>query len=682
MKRELSKLFSNNSIKLSILGLLCLLLFMSINDLNHPINTYLEELTAGNISLNEPIDNPQVADEMEFRRAYYDSFEDYLDNQYLNLSRMKDSPLFDRPKDQRLIDQQLATIEQLQEQEINMINDFYYLQALNNLPIIFFVTTLFILLVTYQLFIQDQELGLLKFYSTTKRGIHKLLRDKLFTLLFILFLCLFFICLGTLTILFMKDFPFNTPIQLIYGLRSITNQLTALTYYIQVFAFYGLVLLLLVGIFLVLYQSLRNVILSISMLGFFVFIQYLLYSFISLGSDLQILKFVNIFYFIFYPQNTDFTIDNSTLTFALSVATLLIIFFFLIFNNLYIKGKPLLTTKNSNPIPLKFSKTLIYQLFDLLITKKLALVFLILIAYSSYDYLDYQPVLSPSKLSYNHFRSDYLGEISDETLTQLQDQQEQIIQAQETINNLQEKIANNEMSEQDDIELQQAQAIIKDKMNVEIVLQEINGILQSGGTHYLDADGLNLWLQTNSTFYQFILIMIILFPVILLGSSIGNLLFKSNIGELASTTKRKDRFRHNYLGSGYLLSLSTIALIFILRYLKFNNYYPISITQASVSNYFSVNSNLSLNATIILYFLILIVVTISFLLFSIYLARYFSSMQSVGITFVFFVALYFLLPKYSQFLSPLYLKSALISVLYLGLTIGFSFWLRFQIKHH
>ncbi|NLC05406.1 MAG: hypothetical protein GX778_02650, partial [Erysipelothrix sp.] len=161
---------------------------------------------------------------------------------------------------------------------------------------------------------------------------------------------------------------------------------------------------------------------------------------------------------------------------------------------------------------------------------------------------------------------------------------------------------------------------------------------------------------------------------ILLGSTIGHEFYKSNISVLAKTSKYSKRYRTNFLMIGSILTVLLILVVFGIRYVRFNRYFPIEITNSPVNNYLAVNSNGSLISVLGGYFVILVLTTLFFMLLSIVLSKYFSMMQVVGLSIMILGVLYFVVPGFSVFLSSTYLNGQWLSIIYGVITIGMS-WL-------
>lgn len=171
---------------------------------------------------------------------------------------MKNSTLFDTLDDANYIDNRINIINKLANSNYGFINDSHFTGIMNNLPIIYFACSFLFFFIAYILFVNDQELDLLSFYSTTKKGINQIWIEKALVLTVFISIFMLFICSIIILFLLFDNFQLGIPIQFIFGYSNFMYNTTAFQLLILSFVHYFIVSCLLIILFLIIYQLIKN----------------------------------------------------------------------------------------------------------------------------------------------------------------------------------------------------------------------------------------------------------------------------------------------------------------------------------------------------------------------------------------------------------------------------------------
>lgn len=208
-------------------------------------------------------------------------------------------------------------------------------------------------------------------------------------------------------------------------------------------------------------------------------------------------------------------------------------------------------------------------------------------------------------------------------------------------------------------QLSEASTILQDRSFFQQVDHEIQEILINEGDTYIDSMSLRLWLQADSPFYQTILLVLIMLPALLMGLTIGQNLYQSNIGQLAQTTKNIKRYRLNSIVMTLIMNLIIILLVYCVRYLKINQFYPIHLLDTSINNVLAVNSTISIKAYLFVFFVNQWLGLSAMSLMAMFMMKKTSLIVSLIIS-IGIVSLLLVLPVgLSQLMSPIFLSHPL-----------------------
>lgn len=614
MKQELKKFATQPLIYFSFIGILIVVIIQNSVSIQKPEGSILRE----NLSeFNQDIENRnpltyemvshiesfEIQEEMWNRYNTVFNMRDSLIVEQSELLAKKDSTLFSSEADQLKINQRLAIINESIKLTPRLVDDVLYLSILDFSPVFVVLMLAFGVIAAYRLFLVDQEMNILSLYITTKTGIKKLFGQKLIILLgSILFLVLLKIGID-FVFLSLNHFPYELPMQLVFGHLDFNGLLSATTYLIIVTIYHFWLVLLLVGIILVFSQLIKNTTLTFITIGIVILAEFLMFNFISVSSQFSVLKQINLFYIINMTTSNFFVYQAQTMK-LLGIGLLCLTLVCLVgFYALYVSYKGLLTRKGNIQLTVRFKNLFSFQLIDVMVMRRYLIVLLIIIGYVFYDYQSYQVIKNQETILFERYQSTYLGKITDSTLARLESEREKIQAAEIISNELNEKIMNNEaLSETQMRQLSEASTILQDRSFFQQVDREIQEILINEGDTYIDSMSLRLWLQADSPFYQTILLVVIMLPALLMGLTIGQNLYQSNIGQLAQTTKNIKRYRLNSIVMTLSMNLIIILLVYCVRYLKINQFYPIHLLDTSINNVLAVNSTISIKAYLFVFF--------------------------------------------------------------------------------
>ncbi|NLA52591.1 MAG: hypothetical protein GX860_10805 [Alcaligenaceae bacterium] len=614
MKQELKKFVTQPLIYFSFIGILIVVIIQNSVSIQKPEGSTLRE----NLSeFNQDIENRnpltyemvshiesfEIQEEMWNRYNTVFNMRDSLIEEQSEFLAKKDSTLFSSEADQLKINQRLAIINESIKLAPRLVDDVLYLSILDFSPVFVVLMLAFGVIAAYRLFLVDQEMNILSLYITTKTGIKKLFGQKLTILIgSILFLVLLKIGID-FVFLSLNHFPYELPMQLVFGHLDFNGLLAATTYLIIVTMYHFWLVLLLVGIILVFSQLIKNTTLTFITIGIVILAEFLMFNFISVSSQFSVLKQINLFYIINMTTSNFFVYQAQTMK-LLGIGLLCLTFVCLVgFYALYVSYKGLLTRKGNIQLTVRFKNLFSFQLIDVMVMRRYLIVLLIIIGYVFYDYQSYQVIKNQETILFERYQSTYLGKITDSTLARLESEREKIQAAEIISDELNEKIMNNEaLSETQMRQLSEASTILQDRSFFQQVDREIQEILINEGDTYIDSMSLRLWLQADSPFYQTILLVVIMLPALLMGLTIGQNLYQSNIGQLAQTTKNIKRYRLNSLVMTLSMNLIIILLVYCVRYLKINQFYPIHLLDTSINNVLAVNSSISIKAYLFVFF--------------------------------------------------------------------------------
>lgn len=600
-------------------------------------------------TLNDYIDNLSIQYSSSYIYDYvYDMLNEKLllytadlDSEEISLKNKMNSDLYKSDHDQKSLNKELKIITYKKNINVSFTNDILYISILNDQMIMSLLSILTGIIISYYLLIYDQDKNMLPLYSSTKRGIRKIFKDKLYVLCLMMILiyaikfCLEYICL------LKTHFDFQIPIQMIYEHSNSDICMNALHYLLFIEFMHLCVAMVFISLFLMLYQAKRNITGSLMIFSGLILIEYLMFHFISLVSQYAFLKKYNLFYIIGIGSNHIFDYQLDTLVYILTGIILLSCILMNLFQYSYCRfknqGKIIRTG-----IKLKTNHLYLYQLTDIFVLKKYALVLLIILGYSFYDYKTYTTVKSYDTLMTENLRYEYLGKITSGKLKRLEEEKHKMDNARNELDTLNKKIWTTGLSEEEQKKLENLSIVVANQNAFETVYNEIQATYQNGGNEYLDHTGLDLLFMTDSKIYQFVLFILITIPSLLFGAIQGDNKYHSNISELVISSKSKTKYNKQLILNAVFNSIILIIIIYGFRYFKITKYYSINIVSSSTNNYFAIRNSMDIKTYLFLSFLNITLLFASLELFAVLLTKKLPLINSFLISLIISCILYFL----------------------------------------
>lgn len=664
MNRELKKLIHNPLIVLVIVSFLMISFVKNIYVLtNRDIQIYDEAIEQINEDYQNGIihagmDTPSFNDYVGTLSLKYDSsfvyeyiydrlseklltYDTDLDTEENIIKNKLNSDLYSSDDDQKKLNKEMEIITYKQNIDIQFTNDILYLSILDDQMIMTLLFILIGIILSYYLFIRDQDTKMLSLYSSTKRGIRKIFVDKMIILLFtmisiyVIKFCLECICLSR------NNFDFEIPLQMIYGYPDSIICLNVGQYLVLVEGMHLCMTILFISLFLMLYQYRKNITGTLLILGGTLLIEYLMFHFISLVSQFAFLKEYNFFYIIGIGSNHFFKYQFDTLLYITSGIILITCILIILFHHSYCNCKKQKTFMDTG-IHFKTGSLFLYQLTDIFVMKKYVFVILILLGYSCYDYKTYTTVKSYDEKLTENLRYEYAGEITSGKLKQLEDERYRIENARNELDALNEKMWTSGITEEEQNRIEQLSSIVSNQNAFETVYDEIQTTFRNGGNEYIDHTGLELLFMTDSSIYQFILFFLILIPSLLFGAVQGENKYRSNITELICTSKNKLKYNIQLIINSFMHSILLVLIVYGARYFKITKYYSINIISSSTNNYFAINNTLNIKVYLLLSFLNMILLFSSLNLMTSLLTKKMSLIYSFLISLLLACILFFL----------------------------------------
>lgn len=609
------------------------------------VNTDLE------IYLHQFQDTKLFKSEIQEKLSYYT----YLEKSEDQLIKKLKSDIFSSERDQRRLTYQLKEIKYNQSIKLEFTNTSYFLNILKTGSIYYLFILVVGFIAGFYLIMIDQETGLLQLYQTTKTGINRLFLRKIQSV--ILIVASLFIMKVSIQLLFLwrHGFSFSLPIQMVHTYSVFLGKISAIAYLLLANILNFFLVLMILFVFLLVYQIIKNTLIAFVLVGFGVLVEFLMHQLISVISAWKLLKIVNIFYVLDMGNNTYFQYSLKSILFLMIGIVVLFLIIFSVYSFLYIKNYSFKKKIFFN-IHMKFKKLIVFQVLDSYYFKKYMIVLFVLCGYLVYDYAKYNVINKPEVAMLNTVQKEYLGKIDDDLLNKLEDRKLHYTHLLQRYYFLLDKLES--LGEE---ELNEFQKLSKEVIVVpyfENVYEEIHIAYENGATYYVDNQGVKLWLQEGSIWYQGVLFFMIVIPMILFASTLGHHLYHSEIANIMVTTKNKLKYFYNTICLTIVNAIILIIIVYLERYLKFTKFFPVNLFGGRVNQYLSTPIHLSYSGYLFMYFFQYFLILLIISLVVLKISKYLNYLQAILFGVIVTIILYFLPWGIQHLIQPNYFQSA------------------------
>lgn len=599
-------------------------------------------------------DNLALSNEIQEKLLYYSNLEEDVQQ----IEQKLQSALFSSEADQDKLQKELEEVKHNQSIELKFVNGSYYLSVLQTGSMYYLCIVVIGFILSYYLIMVDQETGLLQLYQTTKAGLSKLFIHKVVSIV-VAVIALFTLKVGIQSVLlYVSDFPMDTPIQMIYTYSSFLGDVSALEYLILSNALNCILVLFIIFTFLLIYQLSRSTIISFACIGVGIFVEFLMHQLLSVISQWKLLKIINVFYILDMGNNDYFQYELSSVMWLFLVAGVLWLGVFCVYSLLYIMNISLHKQIYFTLQP-KWKKVFYFQLFDSYYLKKYMWIILALIGYLTYDYMKYNVIRDPNVNVMNSVRQQYLGKLDEAYIQELDEKKQQydssIAEYYEKLDYISNHI--DEATDEMFHELDELSEVALEGERFNVVYEEIKMAYENGATYYVDNQGVKLWLQEDSSWYQGLLFFMITIPAVLFACTLGNHLYHTDIATIMFTTRQKRKYLWNTILLNILNCMLLVCITYVARYLKFHKFFPVSLSGGSVNQYLSVPIDMPYTLYLILYFLQYFMIVSFIGLVIIMCSRRLQYLQSIIFGVIFTVVIYFIPFGIHNFINPTYFTS-------------------------
>ena len=474
----------------------------------------------------------------------------------------------------------------------------------------YFSTAIFTLILVYFLFYQDIHLNLIPLYKSNKQSLGKLYITKTIVLLSSISLFIItYMSIQAIYILFDIG-NLNTPIQMIYEFNQFPFLWSVLQFILFQMLFKILVFSLVALIFICLLHIFKNIIYTFGCFLVFLLLELLFFLFTPINSFIGIMKFINIYYMMFYGfdeynYRVFMGVTINTYTLLLVILFLLFLIMIVVCDIMYQKA---ITKRKSLPtlnLQCHSIRYFIHQFFQLYIMKAGIIIMLLVLGYGIYKYSSFSTVKSAEEQALFIYKQEYLGKISDDKLKEI------TILVDEKQKNYDKLLT---ILEQIDGEVDQKQLdTLKQKseglFQLQQVKQEMENIISFGGDEYVEKSGYTLLFSEDNSFSLIINFMLISVPLCILTSILIATDYRTKMNELFEATKN-GKYKA-FINNQVLLLISNIGLIGIVLVpfiLKVKKAYLLFDYNYALNNIANTGSTLPLYAYYIGYILLFILI--------------------------------------------------------------------------
>ena len=478
--------------------------------------------------------------------------------------------MFDSPSDQKRLDKELSFYKILSEENIEMESTYKVEKSLSNNLFKYLMPLISIFLVIL-IFSEDIENETLSLFMTTKKSLSKLFIVKSFVYLSIMtsivislaFVTFFKTGFSTLPIHAMsifKDVVGNVNILSFIGLESLRLFVNSLI------AGFGLL-----AVFIVFKNQALAFIGIISLY----FIEAIMYLLIPVNSSFAYLKYYNVFYLSFIDRLQFMTINNSINLFLMFV----LIFVFLTSYSFYRIYKRFNVSVNKG-VSLRTTNLNFQSVYQLLINYRGIIMITIVILFSLYNIQGFSVSTRSDELSYQMFKENYLGPITEsleirvnEEVILITDAQKESINLREYINKHPEE-ANKLYAEKDHVF-----KMANDYENIIKLQAEIESAKELKIEALVDTRGTDLLFMKNQSMFLLQNMLVLIIPILIFGFYQGLHSFnKQNLSLVYTSKKGLNPYLRSRQLALIILSFISVLTIMGLHFFKISSHLPLDLS--------------------------------------------------------------------------------------------------------
>ena len=575
------------------------------------------------------------------------TYKELLRKKERDLTQKLSSSLFQDPKDRKELQYELDEVQNSQKIQVKFYNDLLYLKYMASEYAYVLILLCAAVFSCYLLFVRDMETGMVQLYSVTRRGLAGICLDKLSALL--LWTALLFALKdgGQMYCMIRASFPLQTPLQMVSGYAGFLGSASAASHLLLCDALNYMLVAITVGIFLAAARFTHRSAVSFMTAGAFYLAEYLMNALISPASSMAFLKKVNVFSVMNLCLRKEITRQSICRLGALLTACTALIIILIVL--MYRQKK---TPDHRFSVRLNSTWLSVYQGADILIRGKVLLIFICVLTYAAIDFSMYRPVKTRLELRKEEIREMYYGELTKDKVSRLEETKEQLDSYRGEMDLLVQDYIEGCLDHQQSERFELLAQKTADKEAFDAVYEEIMSVAQENGTHYVNSEGVTLWLQADSSWLRAVLFFLIAFPALLSAAVCGNAMYHSDISAIVFSSVRKEKYIRNTALYTICTGIVLTGIVYGMRWWKFIRYVHIPLTGIPVSWVFPHNSAIPLQVYVLLYFACMIAIIISFSLLTVYMTRRFPAVQSFLIILTAVLILYSMPSGIHVLLSP------------------------------
>lgn len=515
-----------------------------------------------------------------------------------NLKKKAGLELFGSEQEERKLNFQEKNLRERLDHPVQALNSTYFEDLNQSFRLLFWGELFFVLLLSYYLFFDDMERGILGLFQSTRKGLKSLFWTKLGVLLVTIVLMegVFF---GLNQLLLGLTTPLSSPLRSMSSYLTAPLHLTLKEFFLQM-ALYRMVLLFGLALFF----TLLLILLKSPVTATVPFVAYLVLTLLSFlfvvpGSMMEWTKYLGPYQVNLRFLKMDRWIwlfgrpllpDQISLLFFALMCLVCFIPAYLLYQQAP-KGK---RKRRAEGTSLKTTNLWVHSLRDLYWEKKgvfliLALVFFLIFQLSQFNY-----VRSAQDEQRESFRRPYYGQITEDKLKEIDEEIQSLSPIVERRQKLISKLnQTGHLSEEEGREVEETESLQYRMGDLEELKSEMEEIRENGGKHLVNRSPVNHLHATNartSLILQLVLQGILVSLVI---AAVVSPRYQRGLEELYRTTKQGIEVRRILFTLLYLFSLLLFVLLFAERYLEMRKVYSDRLMNVPLNVLFDTSLGLS-----------------------------------------------------------------------------------------
>jgi len=561
----------------------------------------------------------------EARISYVLDMQEKLQSEKEILEKKKDSVLFSSEKAKAEIDAEITAVSELMEWDWKPVNDIAVLHLFSLLPADFLAMLGIGLYMVYQLFVLDDEDGLLRLYESTVVEKNRLVLARLGAVLTVL--CVLMLGRYALELAFtaVSGISPGMPMQALYEFGGTDAVLSVSKCFLELSLIHLLsiaALLLLFASILVLTGSSGIAAASVSLL---LLVEFTASKLISASSAFAPLVEINLWTALTIKEPLEGFAGVGSLLFRKDTALMLVLLFLCLLSSvLIVRGYGTVRKRGmvrGERKTFRLKSFSFFQWKEILLREKGIILFLIVCGYGLYSVFSYSAVRSSGDVQYEKFRESYYGELNDELMERVETELSAAEKADADLLALLEEMGET-MTDEQAKELDQLQEMRMDLPYLQKLYGELLEYQAAGSSYYYVSEGLDLFVNRKGSSKSIAELAMIVFIPLLLGVSVLSPLFQSSLGRLAFSTKKgKRKVISLYLGKLFLYALILYVCNEMFRYFRYSRAYSIFFAMESAASVLGIPCPLPLVLYLILLTVLRLLVIAALLVSTVFLSE-------------------------------------------------------------